>query len=153
MDVAEDLIWHTQVPLKVSIFAWLFCATGYKPKQTWFLEASYHQKLIAACLDAERSNWPNIYSSLAALLVLCVLWFALGLTFLRWTLILFQITLSSLPTQRVVFVRANPFCSSSGLPAFGLRGVREITDYSEVHQIPYNNYWTRSRLSPLGRCM
>jgi hypothetical protein len=87
----------------------VFCATGYQQKQTWFLEAFYHQKLITPCLDAERLNGPHIYSSLAVLLVLCGLWFVPGLVFLWWTLILFKITLSSLPIQWVVYVRANFF--------------------------------------------
>jgi hypothetical protein len=131
----------------------VFCATGYQQKQIWFLEASYQQILSTAWQAAERLDRPNTYSSPATRSVLCGLSYALGLAFLRWTLILFQITLSSLPIQRVVFVHAVHFCNSSGLLARGLCGVREIIDCSEVQQIPYNNFWTRSRLStPLGGC-
>ncbi|PNX74762.1 O-acyltransferase WSD1, partial [Trifolium pratense] len=34
VDDAEHLIWHPQVPLKVFIFAWRLCVTGYPQSQT-----------------------------------------------------------------------------------------------------------------------
>jgi hypothetical protein len=54
LDTAEDLLWHKQVPLKVSSFACgVFCVTGCQQKQIWLLEVLYHQKFTFACTYAD----------------------------------------------------------------------------------------------------
>ncbi|MCI24183.1 hypothetical protein A2U01_0045366, partial [Trifolium medium] len=106
----------------------------YPQKQTWFLGASYHRKLITVCPDAERLNRLNTYSSPAALLVLFGHLSVLGLALHRWILMHYQITLFSSLIQQAVFELVVPFCNSSSLFACGLCGTRETIDYSEAQQ-------------------
>jgi hypothetical protein len=63
-------------------------------------------------LDAEEWNRPNIYFSLAELLVPCGRRFDLGLALRRWILTFLLINLSSLLIQQVVSERFGPLCNS-----------------------------------------
>jgi hypothetical protein len=152
MDAAEDLIWHSQVPLKVSIFVWHLLRDRLPTKANLVsrdILSPEARHCVSGCGEVESAQhlflscgtfgsfWPLVRS-----------WIG----FFRWTLILFQTILFSLPIQRVVLVHADLFCSSSSLHAFGLCRVREIIDCSEAQQIPYINFWTRSRLFPTGDC-
>ncbi|GAU45353.1 hypothetical protein TSUD_84760 [Trifolium subterraneum] len=91
MDDAEHLIWHPQVPLKLTI----------------------------ATLDVGWSSRPNTYLSHAAL-------------------------------SLVDLEHVGLFCNSFGLLASGLRGRREITDYSEAQLVLLSSYWTRSNFLLTG---
>jgi hypothetical protein len=65
----DDLIWHRQVPLKISIFAWRLLRDRLPTRQTWWLEASLPQTLTFGWPVEVTLNWLNIYCYLVALLV------------------------------------------------------------------------------------
>jgi hypothetical protein len=152
MDAATHLIWHAQVPLKVSIFVWRLLRDRLPTK------ANLISRGILSSETHHCMSWCREVKSAQQLFLsydtFCSLWHMVhfGLAFLRWTLILLRITLFSLPIQQVVFERVGPFCSSSDLPAFGLYGVREIINCLEAQHLPYSNFWTTSRVSPLRGC-
>jgi hypothetical protein len=107
-------------------FPWRFpyshgvsCVTDCQQKQTWLLVSLYYQKLNFACQDVEATNRHNIYFSHATHLVLFGCWLGLGLTFRRWILKIFMITLFSILIQQVVFERDGPSCNLYSSPAFG----------------------------------
>jgi hypothetical protein len=69
MDDAEKLIWHPQVPLKVSIFAWRLLLERL-PIKTNLVTRGILLHLTFAYLDAKRPSQPYTYSSFGILLVL-----------------------------------------------------------------------------------
>ncbi|GAU37723.1 hypothetical protein TSUD_382160 [Trifolium subterraneum] len=125
MDDADKLIWHSQVPLKVSIFAWR--------------------------LLRDRLSRPITYSSLAVPLDPCGHQCARGLTS-HWCIPpLYVITLFSLHVQQVDLGCDAPFCSSFGLFVCELCGRKEITDYFEAQQAaPFSCSTRSSFFFPLG---
>ncbi|KAK2383636.1 hypothetical protein QL285_071069 [Trifolium repens] len=61
----DDLIWHRQVPLKISIFALRLLRGRLPTRQTWWLEASLPQTLTFGWPVEVTLNWLNTY---------CYLW-------------------------------------------------------------------------------
>jgi hypothetical protein len=69
LDAVEELVWHKQVPLKVSVLHGDSCDTGCQQKQIWQLEPSSLLNLSFVCPDTVVVNRFNTYSSLVTLLV------------------------------------------------------------------------------------
>ncbi|GAU50553.1 hypothetical protein TSUD_281270 [Trifolium subterraneum] len=117
MDEAEKLIWHSQVPLKVSIFAWRLLRDRMPTKANLVTRGILFlavQFCTSRCGEIESAHHLFISCS----------------------------TVGSLWALRVDLGHVVPLCNSFGLLAFGLFGQKEITDYSEVQQTTLSNCWT-----------
>ncbi|GAU42320.1 hypothetical protein TSUD_25460 [Trifolium subterraneum] len=124
MDDADKLIWHSQVPLKVSIFAWRLLRDQLPTKTnlvTRDILCSAAHFCVTGCGEAKPAHH---------LFISCSTFGSL------WTL--------------VDLGRDAPFCSSFDLFVYGLCGRKEITDYFEAQQAVPFSCLTRSSYSPLG---
>ncbi|GAU51222.1 hypothetical protein TSUD_412280 [Trifolium subterraneum] len=124
MDDAERLIWHSQVPLKVSILAWRLLRDRLPTKANLvthgILSPTAHL-CVSDCGEVEIAHHLFISCS----------------------------TFGSLWTS-VDLGRVAPFCNSFGLLAFGLCGRKEIIDCLEVQHAVLIICWTRSRFFRFG---
>jgi hypothetical protein len=120
LDAAADLIWHRQVPLKVSIFAWRLLRDRLPTKTNLVVRGIITHHLIYVCPVVEVLNQFNTYFSLAALLALFGRLLDLGLVSRRLTRIISQITSFSLLIQHVVFVGGGPLCNSFCSHVYGV---------------------------------
>ncbi|GAU40452.1 hypothetical protein TSUD_374620 [Trifolium subterraneum] len=122
MDDAEKLIWHSQVPSKVSILAWRLLRNRLSTKANivarGILPPTAHF-CVSDCGAVETGHHLFISCSTFG-----SLWVDLG---------------------RIV-----PYCNSFGLLVFGLYGRKEIIDSSEAQHAVLIICWTRSGLFLLG---
>ncbi|GAU40282.1 hypothetical protein TSUD_60730 [Trifolium subterraneum] len=143
MDEVEKLIWHSQVPLKVSSFAWRLLRDRLPTKENLVAQGILSPKVhfcTSGCGEIESAHH---------LFISCNTFGSL------WTLVRSWIGIRSVDSISVQdhFVR---FTSSAGGSrarrsflqliwlAFGLFGQKEITDYSEVQQTTLSYCWIRS---------
>ncbi|MCI18220.1 glutamate-gated kainate-type ion channel receptor subunit GluR5, partial [Trifolium medium] len=121
VDDADTLIWHSHVPLKISILAWRLLRDRLPTKTNLVTRGILSQEAhfcVSGCGE--------------------------------WFLLLYAITLFSLLLQLVEVEFADLFCNSFGLPAFGLFGRKEIIDCFEAQQVLLIKCWTRSSFSLIG---
>jgi hypothetical protein len=64
-----DLLWHKQVPLKVSILHGASCVIGYQQKQIWLPVALFLWISTYVCQDVVALSRLNTYSTLDSLLL------------------------------------------------------------------------------------
>jgi hypothetical protein len=150
LTTAEDLIWHKQVPLKVSIFAWRLLRDRLPTKDN----------LLTRCIISSEAHFcvfgcGGIESTQHLLLTMVLLApyghrFGIGLVFLRWTLIHHLIICFSSLTQQVVVEHDGLFSSLFGLWVFEFCGTKEIIGYSIMRQKRYLNYWIKSKFTLFG---
>ncbi|GAU24512.1 hypothetical protein TSUD_156240 [Trifolium subterraneum] len=124
LHAADDLIWHPQVPLKVSILAWRLLRDRLPNKANLvtrdILSPEAHF-CVSGCGAVESDQ--HLFLSCSTFGQLWPLEALGGVALL---------------------------CNSYGLLAFGLYGMSEIPDVSVAQQIHYNTCWTRSRIILIG---
>ncbi|GAU51816.1 hypothetical protein TSUD_368710 [Trifolium subterraneum] len=150
MDDVDRLIWLSQVPLKVSIFAWRLLRDRLPTKTNLvtrgILSPTAHF-CVTGCGEAESAHHLFIScSTFGSMWTSVCLW--IGITPVHCTSIrdhFVQFTCSAGGSGRDA-----PFCSSFGLFVCGLCGRKEITDYFEAQQVAPFSCSTRSSFSHLG---
>ncbi|GAU41193.1 hypothetical protein TSUD_26180 [Trifolium subterraneum] len=124
LHAADDLIWHPQVPLKVSILAWRLLRDRLPTKGNLVTRGILSPEAhfcVSGCGAVESAQHLFLsYSTFGQL----------------W------------PLEALGGVAL--LCNSYGLLAFGLYGMSEIPDVSVAQQIHYSTCWTRSRIILIG---
>ncbi|GAU35790.1 hypothetical protein TSUD_56670 [Trifolium subterraneum] len=121
---ADGLIWHPQIPLKVSILAWRLLRDRLPTKAnlvTRGILSSEAHFCVSGCGAVESAQ--HLFLSCSTFGPL-------------WSM--------------VALGGVALLCNSYGLLAFGLYGMSEIPDVLAAQQIHYSTCWTRSRIIPIG---
>ncbi|GAU41424.1 hypothetical protein TSUD_26040 [Trifolium subterraneum] len=150
LDAASGLIWHTQIPLKVSICAWrLLCdklpTTANLVTRCILSPEDHHCMSGCGAVESAQHLFLSC-STFGSLWSLVSSW--IGSSSVDSHIlpdILFSLLIQQVVPERVVFS-----CNSSGLRAFGLCGMNETIDCSETQETLYNKCWTRSIFFPIG---
>ncbi|GAU44688.1 hypothetical protein TSUD_183460 [Trifolium subterraneum] len=119
LDVAEGLIWHPQVPLKVSILAWRLLRNRL-PTKSNLITRGILPTAAHFCVSG-RGEAESAHHLFLSCSTFGSLW------------------------PMVVLVLGDLSCNSYGLSACGLCGQSGIIVYSKAQQILYLICWTRSR--------
>ncbi|GAU46442.1 hypothetical protein TSUD_402090 [Trifolium subterraneum] len=138
LNAAEGLIWHSQVPLKVSILAWRLLCNRLPTKANLVIRgilSSEAHFCVSGCGAAESTQHLFIscstFGSIWSLLVL-------GLDLHWWILTLFRTSLLSLLFQQESPGCVVLLCNLYGLLACGLCGTSGTLDVSKAQQIRYS---------------
>ncbi|GAU31805.1 hypothetical protein TSUD_58060 [Trifolium subterraneum] len=144
LHVADGLIWHPRVPLKVSILAWRLLRDKLPTKANLITRGILSPEAhfcVSGCRAVESAQhlflscstfghlWSMVSSWIGSPLVV-------SHTIPDWPL--------------VALGGVALLCNSYGLLAFWLYGMSEISDVSAAQQIHYSTCWTRSRIIPIG---
>jgi hypothetical protein len=128
LDAAEDLIWHRQVPLKVSIFVWRLLRDRLPTKTNLVTRGIITQNshfCMASC--------GGIESTQHLFLFMQYVWYPLalrsGFSAVEYSNI-FRVTVFGSPFQQVVVEGCDLFNNLVGCHVCGLYGTREIRNYS-----------------------
>jgi hypothetical protein len=147
---AEDLLWHKQVPLKVSIFACRLLRDRLPTMTnlvTWGILSPDLDTCVTGCATL---SLRNTCSFLLAPLVHFGHSFGLGLAFRRRMHIVSQIILFSSLIQRAGPLPGGLCYRLFGSLVFGLCGTRETSESSKIQRTQFFCYWTKSSCFHIG---
>jgi len=135
-NMLSDLIWHKQVPLKVSILVWRLLQNRLPTKDNLLLCGILphdNQHCVAGCVDNETAQ--HCYFRVR-FLHHCGSRFGLGWTYLQPSRLVCQLIFISLFIQHVDCVLVVLLCSLFGCDVCGLSRMKETIRSSKIRRVP-----------------
>jgi hypothetical protein len=139
LDATSELIWHKQVPLKVSNLAWRILRNRLATKDSFVARGIISHENQLAWLGVGIWRLLIIYFSLVPISILYGVLSGHGLAFHRLIRTVYRIMLFSLFILQEGHEFGVPLCNMFGYVAYEFCGMKEIIKFSRIRKASFTN--------------